>query len=102
MSFDPNAIDELIHGRIRLAVMAFLSTANAAEFTDLRNRIGTTDGNLSTHLRKLEEAGYVTVSKGFVARKPQTVVTLTDKGRTAFLQYLDALKGLIPPRAAAQ
>lgn len=102
MSFDPNAIDELIHGRVRLAVMAFLSTANAAEFTDLRNRIGTTDGNLSTHLRKLEEAHYVTVSKGFAGRKPQTVVALTEAGRKAFLQYLDALRNLIPPKAAAQ
>ncbi len=102
MSFDHNAIDELIHGRIRLAVMAYLSTASGAEFTDLRNRIGTTDGNLSTHLRKLEEAAYVTVSKGYAGRKPQTVVKITDKGRAAFVHYLDALKGLLPGKVAAQ
>lgn len=93
--FDIDQIDEVIHGRVRLGVMAHLASAEAADFGVLRTRLQTTDGNLSVHLRKLEEAGYVAIDKSFVGRKPLTRVRLTGPGRTAFLGYLDALSRLV-------
>jgi DNA-binding MarR family transcriptional regulator len=95
--FDIERIDEVIHGRLRLGVMAYLSTAGAADFTALKARLQATDGNLSVHLRKLEDAGYVAIDKQFVGRKPLTTVTLTDAGRTAFIRYLDAMAHLVNP-----
>jgi DNA-binding MarR family transcriptional regulator len=92
--FDHNAIDEVIHGRIRLGIVAYLATVTTALFGELRDRVGTTDGNLSTHLRKLEEAGYVAVSKRFVARRPQTRIALTPAGRTAWLDWLGNIQKL--------
>jgi DNA-binding MarR family transcriptional regulator len=97
--FDIGHIDEVIHGRLRLGVMAFLSTAGSAEFTVLKARLQATDGNLSVHLRKLEDAGYVTIDKSFVAKKPLTRVTLTEPGRAAFIRYLDAMARLVNPQA---
>ena len=96
--FDISRIDEVIHGRIRLGVMAYLSGAEAADFNTLKARLQTTDGNLSVHLRKLEEAGFVAVTKSFVGRKPLTEASLTEEGRTAFVAYLDAMAGLLPAR----
>jgi DNA-binding MarR family transcriptional regulator len=94
--FDIANIDEIIHGRLRLGIMAYLSTAEVAEFNELKDRLQTTDGNLSVHLRKLEEAGYVTIKKSFAGRKPLTRAQLTEKGRTAFVAYLDAIEKLVP------
>ncbi len=96
--FDIGRIDEVIHGRIRLGIMAYLSGAETADFNTLKGRLQTTDGNLSVHLRKLEEAGYVAVTKRFAARKPLTEARLTPEGRAAFVAYLDAMAGLLPPR----
>ena len=93
--FNIEALDDIIHGRLRLGVMAFLSTAGSAEFTGLKSRLQASDGNLSVQLRKLEEAGYVTIDKAFVGKKPQTTVTLTATGRAAYIGYLDAMKKLI-------
>ncbi len=93
--FDINGIDEVIHGRLRLGVMAYLAGAGAAEFNELKVRLQASDGNLSVHLRKLEEAGYVAIDKGFAGRKPLTRVRLTPEGRRAFLAYLDAIGRLI-------
>lgn len=93
--FNIDQIDDVIHGRLRLGVMAYLSTAGSAEFTGLKTRLQATDGNLSVQLRKLEEAGYVTIDKAFVGKKPQTTVTLTGEGRKAYIAYLDAMKKLI-------
>ncbi len=94
--FDIANIDEVIHGRLRLGVMAYLSTAQAADFNELKAKLQASDGNLSIHLRKLEEAGYVVIDKGYAGRKPLTRVRLTDKGRDAFLAYLDAIEKLVP------
>lgn len=94
--FDINTIDEVIHGRLRLGVMAYLTGAGAAEFATLKNHLQTTDGNLSTHLRKLEEAGYVEIAKSFRNRKPLTEIMLTQTGRDAFVRYLASLAKLIP------
>lgn len=93
--FDLEGIDEVIHGRLRLGIMAFLSGAGASDFTSLRNRLNATDGNLSVHLRKLEDAGYVRLDKSFVDRKPLTRVVLTEKGRAAYERYLTALGELV-------
>jgi DNA-binding MarR family transcriptional regulator len=97
--FDIDSIDEVIHGRVRLGVMAFLSTADQADFNEIKRRLQTTDGNLSVHLRKLEEAGYVAVDKSFVGRKPLTRIRLTSEGRTAFVGYLDAMSRLVSDAA---
>jgi DNA-binding HxlR family transcriptional regulator len=96
--FDISRIDDVIHGRIRLGIMAYLSGAETADFNTLKTRLQTTDGNLSVHLRKLEEAGFVAVTKSFIGRKPLTQASLTEEGRAAFVAYLDAMAGLLPAR----
>jgi len=92
--FDHNAIDDVIHGRIRLGVVAYLSAVDSALFSELRDKVGATDGNLSAHLRKLEDAGYVAVEKSFVNRKPQTRLALTAAGRRAWSRWLDRIEAL--------
>ena len=96
--FDIARLDEVIHGRVRLGIMAYLSGAEAANFNELKARLQTTDGNLSVHLRKLEEAGFVAVDKRFEGRKPLTEARMTEAGRTAFVAYLDAMAGLVEAR----
>ncbi|HRD46074.1 MAG TPA: transcriptional regulator [Caulobacter sp.] len=96
--FDIEGIDEVIHGRIRLGIMAYLSGAGSADFNTLKARLQATDGNLSAHLRKLEDAGFVAVDKSFVNRKPLTTLTLTEAGRKAFAAYLDAIGKLVEGR----
>ncbi|MDP1912086.1 transcriptional regulator [Brevundimonas sp.] len=93
--FDINRIDEVIHGRVRLGIMAVLSGVESADFNTLKARLQTTDGNLSVHLRKLEDAGFVAVSKRFEGRKPLTEAAMTPVGRKAFVAYLDAMQGLV-------
>lgn len=93
--FDHNDIDDVIHGRLRLGVMAYLSVASPAIFGELRDKVGATDGNLSTHLKKLEEAGYVTQEKRFVGKKPQTRVFLTDKGRKAWMLWIQRMEAIM-------
>lgn len=94
-AFDIEDIDEVIHGRIRLGIMAYLASVETADFNELRAKLQATDGNLSVHLRKLEDAGYVAIDKSFVNRKPLTRVTLTNTGRAAFVKYLDAMTKLV-------
>ena len=96
--FDIDGIDEVIHGRIRLGIMAYLSGSGSADFNTLKGKLQATDGNLSAHLRKLEDAGFVTVEKSFVNRKPLTTLTLTEAGRKAFAAYLDAISKLVEGR----
>lgn len=93
--FDHNDIDDVIHGRLRLGVMAYLSVVSPAIFGELRDKVGATDGNLSTHLRKLEEAGYVEQEKRFVGRKPQTRVHLTPKGRAAWIAWIQRMEAIM-------
>lgn len=92
--FDHSEIDEVIHGRIRLGVIAYLASVESGIFAELKEAVGATDGNLSTHLRKLEEAGYIGVRKAFVGRKPQTRFTLTHLGRQAWNKWLDRIEKL--------
>ena len=97
--FDHSAFDDIIHGRIRLGVVAYLASVESALFTELRDKVGATDGNLSAHVGKLEEAGYVSVAKSFAGRKPQTRLALTHRGRQAWNNWLDRIEKLT--RAAA-
>lgn len=92
--FDHSALDDVIHGRIRLGAVAYLAAVESASFLELRDKVATSDGNLSTHLTKLEEAGYVRIDKSFVARKPHTRVRLTEAGRAAWLCWLDTVRAL--------
>lgn len=89
------ALDEVIHGRVRLAVMAFLMTAESCDFTELRAALEVTDGNLSIQLRKLEEAGYVQVDKSFRGRRPLTTVAITPAGCAAMEAYHAHLQRLL-------
>jgi DNA-binding MarR family transcriptional regulator len=94
-SFDHTALDDVLHGRLRLGVMAYLSTVSPAPFLELKTKVNATDGNLSTHLSKLEDAGYVKIEKTFLGKKPHTLVHLTAKGRNAWIAYLNKLQALI-------
>jgi DNA-binding MarR family transcriptional regulator len=93
--FDHNDIDDVIHGRLRLGVMAYLSTVNPALFGELRDKTGTTDGNLSVHLKKLEDAGYVRQEKKFAGKKPQTWVHLTEAGIKAWAEWLARMAAIM-------
>lgn len=93
--FDHTEIDDVIHGRLRLGVMAYLSTVSPAAFVELKAKVNATDGNLSTHLSKLEEAGYVRIEKKFEGKKPLTLVHLTDRGRAAWIEYLGRIQALL-------
>src|SRR6516225_6013003 len=88
-------LNPVIHGKLRLALVSLLAGVEEAEFTWLRGKTGSTDGNLGAQLAKLEEAGYVRVKKKFVQRKPQTLYRLTDAGRQALTEYIQALKQLL-------
>lgn len=92
---DIDAIDDVIHGRLRLGIMAYLSAVNPASFPELLNKTGTSNGNLSTHLTKLETAGFVRQEKGYKGKRPQTLVHLTQAGRAAWINYLDAMRKLL-------
>ncbi len=88
-------LNPVIHGKLRLALLSLLAAVEEADFTWLRSRTGSTDGNLGAQLLKLEEAGYVTMQKQFVQRKPQTVYRMTESGRTALAEYVQALRQLL-------
>ena len=98
--FDYREIDDVIHGRVRLSIMAYLSGAGAADFNELKAKVGVTDGNLSVHIRKLEDANYVKVEKKFSARRPLTICHLTKKGREAWIAYISRMEALMRPDAA--
>ena len=94
-NFDYQKIDDVIHSRIRTAIMAVLVTVDEAEFTFIREKINATDGNLSVHLKKLEESNYITVTKKFVERKPHSIYRITEKGRKAFMDYIQILENIV-------
>ncbi len=94
-------LDPVIHQPTRLRIMAALvglDEGERADFTFLRDLLGLTDGNLSVHLQRLEEAGYVRVEKTFVGRRPKTWVWATTEGRAAFAAYVDALEDILYPQ----
>jgi DNA-binding MarR family transcriptional regulator len=85
----------MLHERGRLAIVSVLAAVDSIPFTELRDTLEMTDGNLSVHLQKLEEKGYVAIDKQFVGRRPHTTCRLTKSGRQAFTKYLDHLQALI-------
>jgi DNA-binding MarR family transcriptional regulator len=95
MDFDYQHLDEIIHSRIRLAIMALLVSVERADFTFIREKVNTTDGNLSIHIRKLEECNYVKMEKRFINRKPVTSFSITKKGQQAFEKYIEQLEKMI-------
>ena len=88
-------IDKLIHEPARLRIMTQLYVVESVDYVFLMNQLELTWGNLSSHLSKLEDAGYVEVEKGFEGKKPRTVLSLTEKGREAFRQYRKVMKQVI-------
>ncbi len=93
--FDYRALDNIIHSRVRLAIMSYLMTAKSADFNELKSQLNLSDGNLSTHLTKLETIDYIKLEKKFVGKKPLTTVTITTKGNNAFKTYIEQLSTLI-------
>ena len=91
----PLGLDRLIHERLRLGIVSALAVNDSLSFNDLKRLMNTSDGNLSVHARKLEEAHYVTCNKTFEGRVPKTSYTLTAMGRKALERYLDHMEALI-------
>jgi DNA-binding MarR family transcriptional regulator len=91
----PHALDRLIHERLRLGIVSALAVNESLTFNDLKELLKTTDGNLSVHARKLEEAEYITCNKFFDGRTPKTEYRLTTAGRRALERYLDHMEALI-------
>lgn len=91
----PLGLDRLIHERLRLGIVSALAVNESLSFNDLKKLMNTTDGNLSVHARKLEEANYVTCHKSFEGRVPKTSYSLTPLGRRALERYLDHMEALI-------
>jgi DNA-binding MarR family transcriptional regulator len=88
-------IDQVIHASARLMVLTYLYVVESADYVFLMRLTGLTWGNLSTHLTKLEEAGYITINKAFKGKKPHTTISLTKQGRTAFREYKKSLQQVL-------
>ena len=94
-AFKPENIDLVIHERVRLAIVSTLAVVPQMSFNELRESLSLTDGNLSTHARTLEEAGYIRIEKSVRGRKPLTRMSLTKKGRKAFREYIALLEKIV-------
>jgi DNA-binding MarR family transcriptional regulator len=88
-------LDRVIHERGRLAIMSMLAASPELSFTELRDTLEMTDGNLTTHMRTLQEAGYVSIAKSYRNRRPLTTVSLTAAGREAFANYVALLEQIV-------
>jgi len=92
----PAELDPLIHERLRLGILSALAVQETLSFTELRDLLQTTDGNLSVQARRLEQAGYVICDKRFEGRKPRSTYRLSRQGREALQEYLETLSNLLP------
>ena len=90
-------LDPLLHSELRLAVMSILVSVEQADFVFLRNRTGATAGNLSVQIDKLQTAEYIAVEKGFNGKKPCTTCRITERGRAAFAEYVEAIRSYLQP-----
>jgi len=88
-------LDRVIHERVRLAVMAMLAANPDLSFTELRDALQLTDGNLTSHIRTLQESGYIAVTKAFQDARPLTTLALTETGRAAFVAHIDRLESIV-------
>ena len=95
----PNELDPLIHERLRLGILSALVVQERLSFTELRDLLQTTDGNLSVQARRLETAGYVVCDKKFEGRKPKSTYSISPSGRVALEDYLEKLSNLLPDLA---
>jgi DNA-binding MarR family transcriptional regulator len=93
--FDINAFNKTFENRIRLGVMSLLMVNDKTDFNTLKDMLNVTDGNLASHINALEKAEYIEVQKQFVGKKPRTTYSVTEEGRKAFNDHLDALEKLI-------
>ncbi|MGH9649846.1 MAG: winged helix-turn-helix domain-containing protein [Terriglobales bacterium] len=93
----PGELDQLIHERLRLGIVCTLAVHESLTFTELRDLLETTDGNLSVQARKLEDAGYIHCRKQFEERRPRTTYRLAARGRAALEDYLETLADMLPP-----
>lgn len=91
----PGAIDRIIHEPARLMIMSHLAVVESADFLFLMRQTGLTFGNLSSHMSRLEEAGYIRIEKKFVGKKPNTILNLTTRGRNAFQQYREQMRQML-------
>lgn len=92
----PNELDPIIHERLRLGILSVLAVQESISFTELRDLLQTTDGNLSVQARRLESAGYIICDKQFEDRKPRSTYRLSPVGRAALEEYLEKLTSLLP------
>ena len=95
-------LDRVIHEKGRLAIMSLLAASPDLSFTELRDTLNMTDGNVTTHIRTLQEAGYISVAKTYQNNRPLTTCVLTVKGRKAFVEYINSLEKIVQqnrPRA---
>ena len=88
-------LDRVIHEKGRLAIMSMLAASAELSFTEMRDALGMTDGNLTTHIRALQQEGYVSVAKSYQNRRPLTTCALTAAGRKAFAEYIDLLEKIV-------
>ena len=88
-------LDKVLEHRVRLQIMSVLITNDGYEFNSLKEMLGVTDGNLASHIKALEREKYLSVSKSFVDRKPNTKYKITERGRNAFKKHLDALEAVV-------
>ena len=88
-------LDRVIHEKVRLALMSLLAASTQLSFTEMRDTLNMTDGNLTAHMRTLQEAGYVSVTKAFQGGRPLTTYSLTAQGRKAFATYINLLEQIV-------
>lgn len=89
------SINQLIHQPVRLQIMTFLHLSKTAKFSELKKELGVSDGNLGSHLQKLEDAKLIKIKKKFVAKKPASIIEITEKGEDELNKYIEVLKKLI-------
>ncbi len=95
MPIDFNGLDTMVHGPVRLGVLAALQVDKRLDFTTIKKRLGVADGALGTHLGKLEDVGYIMSSRILIGRRPRTTYRLTAKGRRALAGYLSSMRQLL-------
>jgi|SRR5690625_980802 len=91
-------IDDLIHAKARLGIMSMVMIYDKCDFMMLKKQLGLTDGNLGSHIKRLEDADYIQVTKTFEQRKPKTYITVTEKGAKAYETYINTLESIIHPQ----
>ena len=88
-------LNDLIHAKVRLGIMSLLMTYEECDFTFLKNTLEISDGNLGSHLQKLEDANYIEIKKTFVQKRPKTIITITDIGTHAYREYIKSLESIL-------